>query len=105
MAKQEAKPETYQVREYPLEVLELLDEGGGFQGYYAKGFQSADEFVSEANYRYELDEGEPDNFEAESVEYHVWRCVPTGDPYMPEYWLIPAQLGTRGAFPATVMYA
>lgn len=88
--------ETYTVREYPLDVEYTEDN------LFSKGWHAEEEFIREARYQYGLEDWEGE-IDAGDVYYETWRCVPCHDEDY-DYWYIPAQLGTPGAFPVTMVY-
>lgn len=86
----------YKVKEYPLQV-EYTTSGG----YFSKGWQPAKEFLEAVDYETLLQD-EESKFTLEDVGYEVWRCVPDYEESgMVYFW--PAQLGSPGAFPVTVV--
>lgn len=95
-----AEREQYKVREYPLYVETTADR----DTFYSKGWHLAEDFLEP--FRFEADSLDLDDtsgYQASDVRYEVWRVVP--DPWGGSAGFFhKAQLGTRGAFPVTVVY-
>jgi hypothetical protein len=94
-----------------VDVYEMIDDGGGLTGWYAKGNHTLEEMVEGIKWEYGDDYFDEDDFNEGGrdkylkVVHEYMRCVPVPrDSDLPfAHWLVACKKG-RGAFECSTIY-